>query len=87
MQATTLPQLTMEFIRGSQTFSQDEFIGPFISVVAASGKRQLAETAKALVELNILKSDLQLAQTGVGGDVDAIMISHTAGLEWYARKS
>lgn len=87
LQATALPQLTMEFIRGSQSFSQEEFINPFIAVVAASGKRQLAETAKALVELNILKSSLQMTQTGVGGDVDVVMISRTAGVEWYARKS
>lgn len=87
IQATTLPQLSMEFIRGSQTFSQDEFINPFIAVVGASGKRQLAETAKALVELNILKSDLHMSQTGVGGDVDVVMISRTAGVEWYARKA
>lgn len=87
MQATALPSLTMEFIRGSQSFSQEEFINPFIAVVAASGKRQLAETSKALVELNILKSSLHMTQTGVGGDVDVVMISRTAGLEWYARKS
>ena len=87
MQANSLPQLTMEFIRGSQGFSQEEFINPFISVVAASGKRQLAETAKALVELNILKTDLHMTQTGVGGDVDVVMISRTAGVEWYAKKT
>lgn len=86
LQATALPQLTMEFIQGSQNFSQEEFINPFIAVVAASGKKQLAETAKSLVELNILKSDLHMTQTGVGGDVDVVMISRTAGVEWYARK-
>jgi len=84
---TVLPRLTMEYVGAVQTVSQEEFVSPFINVVGASGKRQLAETAKALVELNILQSDLHMAQTGVGGDVDVAMITRTAGLEWHARKS
>ncbi|KAA5804573.1 hypothetical protein F1654_00760 [Alkalicaulis satelles] len=82
-----LPSLTTEFARAVQEISQEEFINPFVQVVAASGKRQLAETAKSLVELNILKSALHMTQTGVGGDVDVAMISRTGGLEWYALKS
>ena len=82
-----LPQLTGEFVQTAQSISQDEFITPFINVAAASGKKQLAETAKSLVELNILKSDLHMHQTGVGGEVDVAMVSRTGGLEWYAKKS
>ena len=84
---TLLPRLGMEYLDAVQRVSQEEFVSPFINVVGASGKRQLAETAKALVELNILQSDLHMAQTGVGGDVDVAMITRTAGLEWHARKS
>ena len=84
---TALPKLTGEFIETVQSVSQEEFIDPFINVVSASGKKQLAETARSLVELNILKSNLHMVQTGVGGDVDVAMISRTGGLEWYASKS
>jgi len=84
---TVLPRLAMEYVNAVQAVSQEEFVGPFINVVGASGKRQLAETAKALVELNILQSDLHMAQTGVGGDVDVAMITRTAGLEWHASKT
>jgi hypothetical protein len=87
MRAESLPQLTGEFVHAAQSISQEEFINPFIKVVAASGKKQLAETSKALVELNILKTDLHMAQTGVGGEVDVAMVSRTGGLEWYAKKS
>jgi len=87
MREEALPQLAGEFAHAVQTVSQDEFINPFIKVVSASGKKQLAETAKALVELNILKSDLHMSQTGVGGDVDVAMVSRTTGFEWYAKKS
>lgn len=87
MRAESLPQLTGEFVHAAQSISQEEFINPFIKVVGASGKKQLAETAKALVELNILKTDLHMAQTGVGGEVDVAMVSRTGGLEWYAKKS
>lgn len=87
MRESALPRLGAEFIHAAQSISQEEFINPFISVVAASGKKQLAETSKALVELNILKSDLHQAQTGVGGEVDVAMISRTGGFEWYAKKS
>jgi hypothetical protein len=83
----SLPRLAGEFAHAIQTVSQDEFINPFIKVVSASGKKQLAETAKALVELNILKSDLHMSQTGVGGEVDVAMVSRTTGFEWYAKKS
>ena len=83
----SLPALTGHFIKAAHQVSQEEFINPFIQVVAASGKRQIAETSKALVELNILKSSLHMTQTGVGGDVDVVMISQTGGLEWYARKA
>jgi len=83
----TLPALTGNFIKASHAVSQEEFIKPFIQVVSASGKRQIAETSKALVELNILKSSLHQTQTGVGGDVDVVMISQTGGVEWYARKA
>ncbi|MCH8490415.1 MAG: hypothetical protein LAT81_10880 [Oceanicaulis sp.] len=82
-----LPNLTMEFAHAVQEVSQQEFINPFIQVVSASGKRQLAQTAKSLVERNILKNQLHMSQTGVGGDVDVVMVSRTGGLEWYARKS
>ncbi|MFN3835346.1 MAG: hypothetical protein ACK4NO_05550 [Glycocaulis sp.] len=82
-----LSSLTGQFIRATHAVSHAEFIEPFIQVVAASGKRQIAETAKSLVELNILKSNLHMTQTGVGGDVDVVMISRTGGLEWYARKA
>ena len=87
MREAALPQLAGEFAHAIQTVSQEEFINPFIKVVSASGKRQLAETSKALVELNILKSDLHMSQTGVGGDVDVAMVSRTTGFEWYAKKS
>ena len=87
MRADALPRLTGEFVHAAQSISQEEFINPFIKVVAASGKKQLAETSKALVELNILKTDLHMAQTGVGGEVDVAMVSRTGGLEWYAKKS
>lgn len=87
MREGVLVNLTMAVAREIQDISQQEFINPFIQVVSASGKRQLAQTAKSLVELNILKSQLHMAQTGVGGDVDVVMVSRTAGLEWYARKS
>ncbi len=87
MREEALPRLAAEFAHAVQTVSQDEFINPFIKVVSASGKKQLAETAKALVELNILKSDLHMSQTGVGGDVDVAMVSRTSGFEWYAKKS
>lgn len=81
-----LLSLSAEFIHTARTISQEEFIDPFIAVVAASGKKQMGETAKALVELNILKSDLHQTQTGVGGEVDVAMISRTGGFEWYAKK-
>ena len=84
---SALPALTGHFIKASHQVSQEEFINPFIQVVSASGKRQIAETSKALVELNILKSSLHMTQTGVGGDVDVVMISQTGGVEWYARKA
>ncbi len=87
MREEALPRLAGEFAHAVQNVSQDEFINPFIKVVSASGKKQLAETAKALVELNILKSDLHMSQTGVGGDVDVAMVSRTTGFEWYAKKS
>ena len=87
MREQALPQLAGEFAHAVQNVSQDEFINPFIKVVSASGKKQLAETAKALVELNILKSDLHMHQTGVGGEVDVAMVSRTTGFEWYAKKS
>ncbi|MEO1039216.1 MAG: hypothetical protein AAFX09_06690 [Pseudomonadota bacterium] len=87
MEAEALPALTRDFIVTTQAYSQEEFIDPFIAVVSASGKKQLGETSKALVELNILKSDLQMKKTGVGGDVDVVMITRTAGVEWYQKKS
>lgn len=87
MRQDALPKLTGEFVHAAQSISQEEFIDPFIKVVSASGKRQLAETSKALVELNILKTDLHMAQTGVGGEVDVVMVSRTGGLEWYIKKS
>jgi len=87
MRGNMLPALTGEFAHTVQMISQEEFINPFIQVVSASGKRQLAETAKSLVELNILKSSLHMSNTGVGGEVDVVMVSRTGGLEWYVKKS
>ena len=87
VESETLPALARQFIQTASNFSQEEFIEPFIQVVAASGKKQMSETAKALVELNILKTDLHMKNAGVGGDVDVLMITRTGAIEWYAKKS
>ena len=52
------------------------------------GKRQIAETSKALVELNYpQKQPATRPRPASAANVDVVMISQTGGVEWYARKA
>lgn len=87
MQAQHLPQIARTYEHYVSTIAQQEFTEPVLKVVEAAGKRQIAEIARILVELNIIKGELHQRQSGVGGDIDVAMITRKHGFEWYANKN
>lgn len=82
-----LPQIADEYERYIAMISQSQFVDPVLNVVEAAGKKQLAEMAKVMVELNVIKTELHQKQTGVGGHIDTAMITRKHGFEWFANKN
>lgn len=87
MASRHLPMIAHQYEHYVHTLAHAQFTDPVLSVIEASGKRQIAEISKVLVELNIIRDELQQTQRGVGGDVDVAMITRKSGFEWYANKN
>jgi hypothetical protein len=82
-----LPAIAAQYERYVQMLAHGQFTEPVLSVIEAAGKRQIAEIAKVLVELNIIRDELHQHQRGVGGAVDVAMITRKGGFEWHANKN
>jgi hypothetical protein len=82
-----LPAIAAQYEHYIHMLAHSQFTDPVLSVIEASGKRQVAEIAKVLVELNIIRDELHQHQRGVGGAVDVAMITRKGGFEWHANKN
>lgn len=87
MEDNHIPAITEQYASYLNALSYDQFSDPVLTVIAAAGKRQIAEMARTLVALNIIRDELHQRQRGVGGSVDVAMITPNGGLEWFSNKN
>jgi len=67
-------------------FQQETYIHPILAVLEISSRQELADTARELVALNILKKRLTGQSQTVGGAIDVAIISRDGGFSWVNRQ-
>jgi hypothetical protein len=68
-------------------YQQQAFINPVLRVLEIAGKKELADTARELVGLNIFKKRIMAQKETVGGAVDVAIISRDGGFQWASRQN
>ncbi len=68
-------------------YQQQAFINPILRVLEIAGRRELAETARDLVGLNVFKKRIMAQKETVGGAIDVAVISRDDGFQWHTRQS
>jgi hypothetical protein len=85
-QQNFVPQYFSAF-RGMITdYQQEAFINPILRVLEIAGRKELADTARELVTLNIFKKRIMAQKETVGGAVDVAVISRDDGFQWSSRQ-
>ena len=67
-------------------YQQQAFINPILRVLEIAGSKELAETARELVGLNVFKKRIMAQRETVGGAIDVAIISREGGFQWWARQ-
>jgi hypothetical protein len=67
-------------------YQQHVFINPVLRVLEIAARTELAETARALVELNVFKKRIMAQKETVGGAIDVALISRDGGFQWWSKQ-
>ena len=68
-------------------YQQQTFINPILRVLEIASRKELAETARELVSLNVFKKRIMAQKETVGGAIDVAVISRDGGFQWHTRQS
>jgi hypothetical protein len=79
-------RLVTGFLREFREYRSENVVQPVIDVVRVLPKEEMAEMAKALVELTSLRRKVDSGIESVGGPVDVMIISKSDGQIWIKRK-
>ncbi|HEY2071789.1 MAG TPA: hypothetical protein VGG48_19675 [Rhizomicrobium sp.] len=82
-----VPRYFDSFRRAVLEYQQQAFINPVLQVMEIASKKELADTARELVGLNIFKKRLTAQKETVGGAVDVAVISRDGGFQWASRQN
>lgn len=66
-------------------YQQQVFVNPVLRVLEIAARKELAETARDLVELNVFKKRIMAKQETVGGTIDVAVISREGGFQWWSK--
>ena len=67
-------------------YQQHNFITPVLRVLEIAARTELAETARALVELNVFRKRIMAQRETVGGAIDVALISRDGGFQWWSKQ-
>ena len=70
-----------------ETLSHNHNLDPFQESIGAMPPADLAEVARSLVGIEALHDRLSGGHGGVGGHIDALVITRAGGVEWTAHKA
>jgi hypothetical protein len=82
-----VPRYFDAFRRMMLDYQQQAFINPVLRVMEIASKKELADTARELVGLNIFKKRISAQKETVGGAVDVAVISRDTGFQWSSRQN
>jgi hypothetical protein len=82
-----VPRYFDSFRRMMLEYQQQAFINPVLRVLEIASKKELADTARELVGLNIFKKRISAQKETVGGAVDVAIISRDGGFQWASRQN
>ena len=85
-QTQILPKYFDTFRAMMADHQQQSYINPVLRVLEIAGRAELAETARDLVALNILKKRIMAQHPTVGGAIDVAVISREGGFQWWPKK-
>lgn len=85
-QSERVPLAVQDCYDSINAFQQEAYVDPVLAVVEISSRQELAETACALVELEIFKQRIAGQDPTAGGAVDVAVISRDAGFSWWKRQ-
>jgi len=80
-----VPRYFEAFYRMIRDYQQEVFINPILRVLEIAGRKELGDTARDLVGLNIFKKRIMAQKETVGGAVDVAVISRDGGFQWAAK--
>lgn len=81
-QRDVVPRYLDAFYRMIADYQQQVFINPILRVLEIAGRKELGETARELVELNVFKKRIMAQKETVGGAIDVAVISREGGFQW-----
>ncbi|MGH6871760.1 MAG: hypothetical protein ACREHE_09650 [Rhizomicrobium sp.] len=82
-----VPRYFDAFRRMMLEYQQQAFINPVLRVMEIASKKELADTARELVGLNIFKKRISAQKETVGGAIDVAIISRDGGFQWASRQN
>jgi hypothetical protein len=86
-QTDFVPRYFDAFRRMMLEYQQQAFINPVLRVMEIASKKELADTARELVGLNIFKKRISAQKETVGGAVDVAIISRDGGFQWASKQN
>ncbi len=81
-QGDFVPRYFDAFRKMMLDYQQQAFINPVLRVMEIASRKELADTARELVGLNIFKKRISAQKETVGGAVDVAVISRDGGFQW-----
>mgnify|MGYP000237503559 CR=1 FL=1 len=78
-------ELATDVVKGMQTITGKDFVNPAFRRIANLSISELAETAKDMVNLQILSAKLSGSSETVGGEIEVVTIDKINGIRWQNR--
>jgi hypothetical protein len=81
-----VPRYLQSFHMMMAQYQQAAFINPILRVLEIAGRKELGDTARELVGLNIFKKRIMAQKETVGGAIDVAVISRDGGFQWTSKQ-
>jgi hypothetical protein len=84
-QQDLVPRYLQAFHSMMGQYQQATFINPILRVLEIASRKELGDTARELVGLNIFKKRIMAQKETVGGAIDVAVISREDGFQWASK--
>jgi hypothetical protein len=81
-----VPRYLQSFHMMMAQYQQSAFVNPILRVLEIASRKELGDTARELVGLNIFKKRIMAQKETVGGAIDVAVISRDGGFQWASKQ-